>query len=182
MVEGVEGGAEESAQAAQEHALHRRIGYALRRADAALRGAMESALRVYDLTLPQYACLDLLDQRPGLSGAELARGAFVTRQSMHQVLQGLQTAGLVERDAVSTRGRALPAKLTSHGRKRLTKARTAIVAIEQRMASGLPEAGQHRLLADLDTITACVLARPAETPGTAGPVAQSNLSEPGETG
>lgn len=182
MFEGVEGGADQSAQSAQEDALHRKIGYALRRADAALRGAMESALRVYDLTLPQYACLELLEQRPGLSGAELARGAFVTRQSMHQVLQGLQTAGLVERDAVSTRGRALPAKLTAHGRRRLVKARTAIVAIEQRMASGLPEAGQHRLLTDLDTITASVLAGPAAAPGTAEPAEQSNLSGPDETG
>lgn len=145
---------------AEQDALHRRICYSLRRADAALRGAMETALRVYDLTLPQYACLELLDQRPGLSGAELARGAFVTRQSMHQVLQGLQSAGLVERDASPARGRALPAQLTSHGRRRLVKARTAVVAIERRLASALPAAGQRQFLTDLELITAAVLSGP----------------------
>jgi DNA-binding MarR family transcriptional regulator len=157
MFEGDEGGA---AAGNEQDGLHRRICYALRRADAALRGQMETALRVYDLTLPQYACLELLDQRPGLSGAELARGAFVTRQSMHQVLQGLQSAGLVERDTAPVRGRALPATLTAHGQRRLVKARTAVVAIERRMASALPTAGQQQFLAELNTITAAVLSGP----------------------
>jgi hypothetical protein len=42
----------------------------------------------HGLTVPQYACLELLDQHSGLSNAELARGAFVTRQSMQRDLRG----------------------------------------------------------------------------------------------
>ncbi|MBI0383279.1 MarR family transcriptional regulator, partial [Streptomyces albiflaviniger] len=88
------------------------VGYRLKRAAAALRGAMDKALREHGLTVPQYACLELLDERPGLSNAELARSTFVTRQSMNVVLRGLQDADLISRPATTDHGRALPAHLT----------------------------------------------------------------------
>ena len=46
------------------------------------------------MTITHYACLELLAQRPGLSNSELARGAFVTRQSMNVLLQALERQGL----------------------------------------------------------------------------------------
>ena len=98
--------------------LSRRMGYELKRAQAALRAAMDTALRGYGLTVPQYACLELLDQRPGLSNAELARGAFVTRPSMNVALRGLQDSGLVTRPPQAPHGRALPARLTAAGQRR----------------------------------------------------------------
>src|SRR4028118_1939771 len=84
------------------------VGYVLKQAASALRTAMDAALRPLELTVPQYACLELLGQRPGLSNAELARGAFVTRQSMHGVLRGLQDRGLLTRPASAPHGRARP--------------------------------------------------------------------------
>ena len=89
--------------------LDESVGYLLKRAATSLRSAMDAALRPLDLTVPQYACLELLGQRPGLSNAELARGVFVTRQSMNGVLRGLQDRGLVTRPATAPSGRALPA-------------------------------------------------------------------------
>jgi len=62
------------------------VGYVLKKAATALRAAMDNALRPLDLTVPQYSCLEVLGQRPGLSGSELARAVFVTRQSMNLVL------------------------------------------------------------------------------------------------
>jgi len=59
--------------------LDQAVGYTLKRAASALRAAMDAELRSHGLSVPQYACLKLLSQRPGLSNAELARGAFVTR-------------------------------------------------------------------------------------------------------
>ena len=61
--------------------------------------------------------LELLDQRPGLSNAELARWAFVTRQSMNVVLRGLQDSGLVTRPPQAPHGRALPLCLLTAGEK-----------------------------------------------------------------
>ena len=67
------------------------LGYLLKQAASTLRSSMDAALRPLGLTVPQYACLELLAQRPGLSNSELARGAFVTRQSMNVLLQRPRT-------------------------------------------------------------------------------------------
>ncbi|NUK00128.1 MarR family transcriptional regulator [Streptomyces lunaelactis] len=140
-----------------------RLGYRLKRTAAALRGAMDRALREYGMTVPQYACLELLDQRPGLSNAELARGTFVTRQSMNVVLRGLQDAGLITRPATTDRGRALPAHLTDEGHRRLAAARSAVYAIDQRMTDAVPERRLAELLADLDHMAAALEGMPART-------------------
>ncbi|WP_320774305.1 MarR family winged helix-turn-helix transcriptional regulator [Streptomyces sp. CRN 30] len=132
------------------------VGYRLKRTAAALRGAMDRALRVHGLTVPQYSCLELLDERPGLSNADLARGTFVTRQSANVVLRGLAEAGLITRAATSDHGRALPVHLTEAGRERLHVARGAVYAIETRMIEAVPERRLTELLADLDTMTAAL--------------------------
>ena len=62
------------------------VGYVLKQASVALRAAMDAALRPLHLTVPQYACLELLASDP----SELAGGAFITRQSKHAVLPGLE--------------------------------------------------------------------------------------------
>lgn len=129
------------------------VGYRLKRASAALRGAMDKALRDHDLTVPQYSCLELLDERPGLSNADLARGTFVTRQSANVVLRGLEEAGLVTRPATADHGRALPVHLTPAGQGRLHAARGAVYAVEARMIRAIPARRLTALLAELDTMT-----------------------------
>ena len=84
------------------------MGYALKRAQAALRAAMDEALFPLGLTVAQYSCLELIGERPGVSSAELARGMFVSRQSMNLVLRGLQERGLVKRPSAAPRARSLP--------------------------------------------------------------------------
>jgi len=128
------------------------VGYVLKEAAVALRSAMDAVLRPLQLTVPQYSCLELLGQRPGLSNAELARGTFVTRQSMNVVLQGLQARGLVTRPATAARGRELPAELTPAGREQLRAASTAVRAGAKRMCTGLSPARQQELL---ETLAAC---------------------------
>jgi DNA-binding MarR family transcriptional regulator len=130
--------------------LSRSIGYQLKRVTAVLRSAMDAALRPHGLTTPQYACLELLSQRPGLSNAELARGAFVTRQSMNVVLRTLQGAGLVERPATAPSGRALPTRLTDLGTTRLRAAKADVTVIERRMTAALDAAQADVLLTELD--------------------------------
>ena len=122
------------------------VGYVLKEAAVALRNAMDAVLRPQELTVPQYSCLELLGQRPGLSNAELARGTFVTRQSMNVVLHGLEERGLVTRPATAARGRELPAALTPAGREALHAASAAVRAVEKRMCAGLSPARQQDLL------------------------------------
>ncbi|MFI0902829.1 MarR family winged helix-turn-helix transcriptional regulator [Streptomyces sioyaensis] len=132
------------------------VGYLLKRAQAALRGAMDKVLREHGLTVPQYATLELLALHPGMSNADLARATFVTRQSGNVVLRGLQEAGLITRPATADHGRARPAHLTEEGNARLTAVQAAVYAIEQRMAEAIPPRRLAVLLADLDRMAAAL--------------------------
>lgn len=136
--------------------LEQRVGYVLKQAASALRTAMDATLRPLDLTVAQYACLELIGQRPGLSNAELARGAFVSRQSMNLVVRGLQDRGLVTRPTTATRGRVLPAELTAEGRLRVRAASRAVRRVEQQMLSPLASSAQQRLREDLTDCAAAL--------------------------
>lgn len=133
--------------------LENAVGYVLKEAATALRNSMDAVLRPLHLTVPQYACMELLGQRPGLSNAELARGAFVTRQSMNVVLQGLEARGFVTRPATAPHGRQLPAALTRVGRDHLHAASAAVRGVEERMCASLAPAQEQTLLGAL---AACV--------------------------
>ena len=133
------------------------LGYLLKQAASTLRSSMDAALRPLGLTVPQYACLELLAQRPGLSNSELARGAFVTRQSMNVLLRGLERDGFVSRPAEPpATGRALPVQLTTLGRERLAVASSAARAVEERMLAQL-DADQQETLRALLTATVTAL-------------------------
>jgi DNA-binding MarR family transcriptional regulator len=129
------------------------VGYRLKQAHAALRCAMDAALREHELTVPQYACLEVLAARPGLSNAELARATFVTRQSMNVVLRGLQQDGLLTRPENAVTGRARPATLTDEGQRRLHAAQADVYAIEARMVQAIPDDRLATLLEDFDRVT-----------------------------
>ncbi|MGW9187888.1 MarR family winged helix-turn-helix transcriptional regulator [Streptomyces rubiginosohelvolus] len=115
------------------------LGYLLKEASTALRVAMEEVLRPLGMTGTHYSCLELLAQRPGMSNSELARGAFVTRQSMNVLLQALERDGYVTRPAEAAVGKVLPAQLTPRGRQSLEEASAAVRAVEVRMLAGMTE-------------------------------------------
>nr|WP_157537209.1 MarR family transcriptional regulator [Kitasatospora azatica] len=132
------------------------VGYMLKRAQAALRSAMDKVLREHGMTVPQYATLELLALHPGMSNADLARATFVTRQSGNVVLRGLQEAGLITRPATADHGRARPAHLTEEGHTRLAAVQAAVYAIEERMVEAIPPQRMAALLTDLDRIAAAL--------------------------
>lgn len=118
------------------------LGYLLKEVSSVLRAAMEDVLRPLGMTVTHYACLELLAQRPGLSSSELARGTFVTRQSMHVLLQTLERDGQVIRATEAPVGKVLPTRLTPAGRRLLDEASAAVRAVEVRMLADLSAAEQ----------------------------------------
>ncbi len=129
--------------------LDEALSYVLRHAAATLRAAMADALRPLELSAAQHACLELLGRSPGLSSSDLARGAFVSRQSMNLVLRGLQDRGLVTRPEIAPHGRALPTRLTALGRERLNAANAVARVVEKRMLTAVPEKRRARFRSDL---------------------------------
>ncbi|WP_100444824.1 MarR family winged helix-turn-helix transcriptional regulator [Glycomyces xiaoerkulensis] len=136
------------------------LGYVLKQVHASMRTAMDEALRSLDLTVPQYACLELLGQDPGLSNSELARRAFITRQTMNLIVRRLQERGLLTRPDQAPRGRALPTELTRDGRTLLREASVAVRAVERRLFSPLSPERQRRLRQDLAACVAAVAESP----------------------
>jgi len=126
--------------------LETSLGYLLKEASSALHGAMVEVLRPLGMTVTHYSCLELLAQRPGLSNSELARGTFVTRQSMNVLLQALERDGYVTRPAAAPVGKVLPARLTPRGRDSLKKATAAVRSVELRMLAGMTAADQSDAL------------------------------------
>jgi len=131
------------------------LGYMLKAAASALHSALEAVLRPLGMTITHYSCLELLAQRPGLSNSELARGTFVTRQSMNVLLQALERQGLVVRPAQAPVGRVLPTELTAAGRRQLAVASAAVRRVEQDMLAGL-DAGEQDQMRRL--LNACIAA------------------------
>jgi len=124
------------------------VGYSLKRVTWALRGVMDARLRDFGLSVPQYACLELLAQRPGLSNAELARGVFVTRQATHQLLSGLRGSGLIDTRGA---GREQRLALTEHGSTLLAAASKAVAEIEEEMLAPLSPGRRAALRTALET-------------------------------
>jgi len=128
-----------------------RVGYLIKRAQTVLHDAMADALGSHDLTVSQFAVLTALDEEPGLSNADLARRAFVTPQSMHAVLQELESRQLLVRRTHPQHRRVLQAELTASGRATLEKAADAVDAVEGRMLGKLSDQARSRLAGALSS-------------------------------
>ena len=113
----------------------KRLGYALKRAQHALRTNMDQALKNSGLTMPQYAVMCALEAEPGMSNARLARAAFVTAQTMQGVLANLERDGLVERRADPGNARILRGSLTTKGRHVLGGAHRVVEVVENRLVA-----------------------------------------------
>jgi DNA-binding MarR family transcriptional regulator len=123
----------------------KRLGYALKRAQHALRVSMDGVLRPLGLTTPQYAVLCALKAETGMSNAGLARAAFVTAQTMQGVLANLERDGLLKRRPDPAHGRVLRCELTRKGRSVLLKAHAAVRVVERVMAASFGESHASRL-------------------------------------
>lgn len=117
--------------------VYEQVGYHLKRAQHALRAAMDDALRPLGLTTAQYAALSALEATPGASSAALARACFVTPQTMHTMVLQLEADGLVTRQAHPAHGRVLQTSLTDTGRQQVAAAHQVIQQIEQHMVAPL---------------------------------------------
>lgn len=112
-----------------------RIGSHIKRAEQALLGAKNAALRPAAVTVPQYAALLWLSEKPGISAAALARLCGVTPPTMNTVLKNLQERGLVERTPHELHRNVLETRLTEEGRSVMEVADAGAVAVERALAA-----------------------------------------------
>ncbi|TYK46344.1 MarR family transcriptional regulator [Actinomadura decatromicini] len=119
--------------------LQERLGSHLKRAEQALSGAKQAAVKPSGLTVPQYAALLHLADNPGMSAAALARACAVTPPTMNTVLKNLAERGLIERTPHEWHRNILETRLTAEGERVLTDADVRAVRVERGLAAEFTE-------------------------------------------
>jgi DNA-binding MarR family transcriptional regulator len=118
------------------------LAYLLRQAQAATRLSMERALARLGVTPPQFVVLTMLRAYPGLSGAELARVALLTPQTVGVIIRNLERDSAIAKAPHPVHGRVLQWTLTRRGARRLQSCRRHALALERRLAAGLNKKSQ----------------------------------------
>jgi DNA-binding MarR family transcriptional regulator len=123
-----------------------RISYVIARLERALRVAIAERVAPHGLTTLQYTTLSILGRRgQPLSNAQLARRAYMTPQSMSEVIASLEQKGLIRRGSHPSHRRVMPAELTAKGRRVLAECERAVNALEHEMLPGLDAPGRAAL-------------------------------------
>jgi DNA-binding MarR family transcriptional regulator len=115
------------------------LGYLLRQAQAAARLTLERSLGELGVTAPQFVVLTMLKAYPGLSGAELARVALLTPQTVGVIISNLERDGAIQKTPHPVHGRKLQWALTPRGLTLLEQCRKRAIAHDQKLSEGLTQ-------------------------------------------
>src|SRR5260370_9433999 len=96
---------------------------------------MEKVLTDLDATPPQFAALTMIVAYPGLSGADLARLAFLTPQTINVIVGNLERDGAIGKTAHATHGRILRLHATAKGQALLKRCRARVVEIDAKVGA-----------------------------------------------
>jgi DNA-binding MarR family transcriptional regulator len=137
-----------------------KVGYLVKRVQAALRAAMDEELRPLGLSVSQYAILEaLLEGEAESSNAVIARRCFITPQSANEMIATLTESELVVRRS-STRTPRIRYALTRRGRAKCSKARQRVLHIEERMLAGQTDADRKRMAIFLERCARALEGKP----------------------
>lgn len=111
--------------------------YLIKQLELAIRAQLEDTAEAEALTSSQYTALTVLERRPRLTSAELARNSFVRAQTMAQLTTSLSERGLIRREQDAENKRQYLLSLTEAGQRVLDRLRRPVTEIEERMLAGL---------------------------------------------
>ena len=116
------------------------VSYAVARLHQRLFASITERVAPYGLTTLQFTTLSVLSRHGApLSTSQLARRAFMTPQSMSEVIHALERKGLIKRNPHPNHRRTLPATLTAKGRRVLAECDDAVSEFEDSMLAGVSE-------------------------------------------
>ncbi len=113
------------------------LSYLLRQAAGAVRLRLERRLASLGVTPPQFLVLTMLDSYPGASGADVARLALLTPQTVHGIIGNLERSGLIVRSAHPVHGRVQMITLTKTGRTLLARCKARAVNADAEVKAGI---------------------------------------------
>ncbi len=98
---------------------------------------MERAFADLQITTAQFVVMTMLDAYPHASGADLARLALLTPQTVHGITSNLLRAGLISRAPSTVHGRIQSLALTGAGRKLLAECKARVAFLERGLTADL---------------------------------------------
>jgi DNA-binding MarR family transcriptional regulator len=117
------------------------MSYAIARLHQRVFTSITERVAPYGLTALQFTTLSVLSRHGApLSTSQLARRAFMTPQSMSEVIHALERKGVIKRNPHPNHRRTLPATLTAKGRRVLTACDASVSEFEDAMLDGFSEA------------------------------------------
>ena len=125
--------------------------YVVKQLELATRAHLDAVLRPSGVTALQYTALTVLERRPTMSAADLARASFVRAQSVADLIGALERRRLIRREVDSSNRRKLLITLTDEGREFLAEYAPVIAELEERMLRDLDPRAQATFRAALDS-------------------------------
>jgi DNA-binding MarR family transcriptional regulator len=113
--------------------------YLLKRAELAVRGCVEVALREVELTPSQYFILLLVKLGDATSSAELARSMGILPQSMTELIAPLEGMRAITRGPDPNNNRILRIALTAAGERLFAKATDIAIRLERELLEGFDQ-------------------------------------------
>jgi DNA-binding MarR family transcriptional regulator len=114
--------------------------YAIARLQQRIFAGITERVAPYGLTTLQFTTLSVLDRHGApLSTSQLARRAFMTPQSMSEVIHALERKGFIKRNPHPNHRRTLPATLTAKGRRILAACDASVAEFEDQMLEGFTD-------------------------------------------
>jgi DNA-binding MarR family transcriptional regulator len=121
--------------------------------------ALQLALDIYSdeagpdgLTQRQFAVLEAVSQKSGLTQTELVRATGIDRSTLADLVSRMTTKGLLDREKSTLDARAKAVRLSEQGQAALDAARPRVEAADKRIMTLLPKSkrdGFLNLLAEL---------------------------------
>lgn len=125
-----------------------RVSYAIAQLQQLVLASVNEVAGRHNLTALQFTTLSVLNHHGApLSNSQLARRSFMTAQSMHEVINRLEGAGLIKRNPHPNHRRKRPASLTPKGRRVLAACEAGVAEFETRMLVGFSRADRTKFLA-----------------------------------
>jgi DNA-binding MarR family transcriptional regulator len=151
------------------------LGFLLKSLQHTIRQTIDEALRKQgvELSFAQFAALFNLHNDPGVTGARLARRAFVSAQTMNSALRALERDGYIERGPHPSSRRADSWSLTNAGLAELARARQVGTAVFTRMLGGFEA---KELAAFEDYLRRCIAALDGDSAACAGAAPRRRLT------
>jgi DNA-binding MarR family transcriptional regulator len=126
--------------------LSGQIGYALRRAQAAVFQDFVATLEAADIRPAQYSVLEVLRASPGLRQAQVSAALGIKTTNFVPLFDALEAAGLAERRAVSADRRAKGLFLSDKGTATLDRLHARVAEHEARFTARIGAEGKGLLL------------------------------------